>query len=166
MKAPKIIKKAQAGFTLIELMIVVAIIGILAAVAIPAYQNYTVRAKASEAGSLIAPVKQALAEAVSGGTLDATATTNATVAGAAALGVAQDTAIVGTYVAKVTATATDSTHPVITVTFKAKGGVVPEALDGKTIIWLGDASSGGSVTWSVPTGATGGSLDDKFKPKA
>lgn len=52
--------RTQAGFTLIELMIVVAIIGILAAFAIPQYQNYTVRAKLSKVFSCFAPIKTAM----------------------------------------------------------------------------------------------------------
>jgi type IV pilus assembly protein PilA len=55
-------KKLQQGFTLIELMIVVAIIGILAAVAIPAYQDYTKRANVTEGLSLAASAKTALTE--------------------------------------------------------------------------------------------------------
>ena len=55
-------KKVQQGFTLIELMIVVAIIGILAAIAIPAYQNYTIRAQVTEGLTLADGWKTAIAE--------------------------------------------------------------------------------------------------------
>ncbi len=58
-------RKVQQGFTLIELMIVVAIIGILAAIAIPAYQDYTIRAQVSEGMTLAAAAKTAVSESFS-----------------------------------------------------------------------------------------------------
>lgn len=64
------VSKIQKGFTLIELMIVVAIIGILAAVAIPAYQDYTVRARVTEGFSLASAAKTIVAENASSGATD------------------------------------------------------------------------------------------------
>ncbi|HEU5436738.1 MAG TPA: pilin, partial [Telluria sp.] len=71
MKSMKMVKKAQAGFTLIELMIVVAIIGILAAVAIPAYQDYVAKSQVVTALAEITPAKNSMEEKVSQGGVSA-----------------------------------------------------------------------------------------------
>src|SRR5690349_666657 len=83
----------QKGFTLIELMIVVAIVGILAAIALPAYQDYTVRSKVSEGLSLVSGAKTAVSETY--------ASTGNWPGTNAAAGLAASTSITGKYVASV-----------------------------------------------------------------
>ncbi len=105
-------KKLQQGFTLIELMIVVAIIGILAAIAIPAYQDYTQRAQIGEAFTIVDAAKTAIAEfAQTNGTYPAAADITAL-----ALNVAGPNA--GQYVASTAVTAATG---VIVATMKATG---------------------------------------------
>ena len=135
-------KKVQQGFTLIELMIVVAIIGILAAVAIPSYQNYTLKAKYTEVTNAVAPYKTAVELcAQSGDCIDAAGTT---IAGCA-LGTL---GIPGTQSSTYLASVAISDAGALTATPKATGGI----LAAETFILTPSYTSGQPVTWA----ATGG----------
>jgi type IV pilus assembly protein PilA len=131
----------QQGFTLIELMIVVAIIGILAAIAIPAYQDYTIRSKVSEGLNLASAAKAAVSEyRISVGTMPSNN---------AAAGI--NTTISSKYVENVVVSDGN-----ITVTFHDN---VDTTADGDTIIF--DPNFGnGVVDWVC----TSGTLDSKYRP--
>ncbi|MDK4613424.1 pilin [Kingella kingae] len=142
-------KTMQKGFTLIELMIVIAIIGILAAIALPAYQDYTKRSRVSEGLSLAGGAKSALTEYY--------ASNNKWPASNAEAGIATDTAIKGNAVKSVTVTADGSGATgkgKITVKFNEK------VKDNATLILEGTGNEAGAVQWTC----TGGDLDTKFRP--
>ena len=124
--------KKEQGFTLIELMIVVAIIGILAAVALPAYQNYTNRAKVTEALSVAAAAKLAVGETfTSTGALPTTSDE---------AGLPAANTMTGTDVSQVAVGAAG----VITVTMATSTNTV---LSGNTVT-LTPTTSAGSITWA------------------
>jgi type IV pilus assembly protein PilA len=131
-------KKMQQGFTLIELMIVVAIIGILAAIAIPAYQDYTARAQMSEAMSLGSGVRTSVTEAYQNG-IDILAANHV------ALGLAVANTIEGKYVLSVRAGVEADTPGTIVATLRSAAPVV-EAIQGATLT-LSPITAGGSVQW-------------------
>ncbi|MBA2351683.1 MAG: pilin [Burkholderiales bacterium] len=137
-------KRIQQGFTLIELMIVVAIIGILAAVAIPQYQDYTIRAKMSNAATHADPVKLAMADVFQAN--GAFPITDATFT--AATGITPSTS------KEVTAVAIGGTAaaPTITLTLANLGTGVPA---GANIVFTGNAPAGGTnIRWTAATSAT------------
>jgi len=141
--------KKQQGFTLIELMIVVAIIGILAAIAIPAYQDYTIRAQVSEGLNLSGGAKAAVTEYFQD--------RGALPSDNAEAGLAAETDIVGKYVGEVLVNA-----GVIEITYDGTNRDAHALIDGDVLLMTPVTTNPGSVGWVCSST----DIDNKHLPAA
>ena len=146
-------KAIQKGFTLIELMIVIAIVGVLAVVALPAYQDYTARAQMSEALTLAEGQKSAVVEYYSDkGTFPSSN---------ADAGIAAASTITGKYVKSVLVSSVSGATPTANITATMKSSGVNKDISGKTLILEGKQNAG-SFDWTCKKGT----VDDKFLPSS
>lgn len=141
-------KAIQKGFTLIELMIVIAIVGILAAVALPAYQDYTARAQMSEALTLAEGQKSAVVEYYSDNGTFPNSNTSA--------GIAASNEIKGKYVASVKV---EGNASVASITATMNSSNVNKDIKGKALVLVGKQNAG-SFSWECKKGSVG----EKFLP--
>lgn len=141
-------KSLQKGFTLIELMIVIAILGILMAIAIPAYQDYTIRAKVSEGMNLASSAKLAVAETYS--------SKGSFPTGNASAGLPPAASINGNNVTSVTVGAAG----LITVLYTVLGNGATGSL------LMTPAAAGGSIKWDCGKGTSATTILDKYLPAA
>ncbi len=143
------------GFTLIEIMIVIAIIGILAAVGIPAYQDYTAKARISEGPSVAAPAMTALGIACSDGTWQEKKEKLDHVA----LGLPEKDKIVGAKVKSVFVEAADDKTATVTIAYKEG---IPGVKEGDTLVYKAECKPGIGLEWSIDEKTQ---IDKRLRPK-